>query len=88
MVPPLGARFYPFWTLTNKTGQGLGHGLFPAGACVWNFGNVIPKVTTRNFGKDAEYGQPDFARFGGTSISTVRCQPGGLGQCPALSHAV
>jgi hypothetical protein len=85
VVPPLGARFYPFWTLTSKKGQGVGHGLFPAGACVWNFGNVIPKVTTRNFGKDAEYGTADFARYGGTATSTVRANPEVSGKCPALT---
>ena len=46
VVPPLGARFYPFWTLTKVKGQSIGSGLFKTGACIWNFGNVIPKVTT------------------------------------------
>ncbi len=86
VVPPLGARFYPFWTLTSKTGLGLAHGLFPKGACLWNFGNVIPGVTTRNFGRDAEYGQPDVARFGGTSISAPAANPEVHGSCPALTQ--
>ncbi len=67
VVPPLGARFYPFWTLTNVKGQGIGHGLFPTGARIWNFGNVIPKVTTRTFAKDAEYGAA--SRQGPISVS-------------------
>ncbi len=62
-APPLGAQFYPFWTLTNKQSS--------SGACVWNFGNVNPGVTTNDFGKDAEYGTPDVARFGGTLTSAV-----------------
>jgi len=81
VVPPLGAKFYPFWTLTNKTGIGK---LFKTGACIWNFGNVIPKVTSQNLGKDAEYGKADFARFGGTATSTVRANPEVSGKCPAL----
>jgi hypothetical protein len=71
VVPPLGARFYPFWTLTNVNSQGIGHGLFPAGACIRNFGN--------------EYGNADFARFGGTATSTVRANPEMSGTCPALT---
>jgi hypothetical protein len=71
VVPPLDARFYPFWTLTNVNGQGIGHGLFPAGACIRNFGN--------------EYGNADFARFGGTATSTVRANPEMSGTCPALT---
>ncbi|HEX9034308.1 MAG TPA: hypothetical protein VF834_20885 [Streptosporangiaceae bacterium] len=74
-APPVSAPFYPFWTLTSKKGQNVGHGLFPTGACVWNFGNTISGVTTRNLGRDAQYGAPDLARFGGTTISPVRNNP-------------
>jgi hypothetical protein len=73
-APPLAAKFYPFWTLTNKAGQGIGH-LFPAHACIWNFGNVIRGVTTHAFGGDAQYGTPDVARFGGTLTSPVLANP-------------
>jgi hypothetical protein len=86
VVPPLGAKFYPFWTLTNVKGQSIGSGLFPAGACIWNFGNQIPNVTTQNFGKDREYGKADFARFGGTVASAVRANPEISGKCPALTE--
>ena len=86
VTPPVGAKFYPFWTLTNKNGQNVGHGLFPAGACVWNFGDVIKGVTTRNFGRAAQYGTPDVARFGGTVTSAVRANPEISGGCPALSQ--
>ncbi len=85
-VPPLGARFYPFWSLTSKKGQGVGHGLFPTGACTWNFGNFIPQVTTNAFGRDAQYGSANFARYGGTTISGVRSNPEVSGKCPALSE--
>jgi hypothetical protein len=71
VVKPLGSDFYPFWTMNNS--QGLGTRLL-RGACVWNFGNVLPQ-TDRTFGKDAEYGTPDLARFGGTVISPVQANP-------------
>ena len=44
------------------------------GACAWNFGNVLPD-TTNAFGKTAEYGTPDLARFGGTLTSPVQANP-------------
>jgi hypothetical protein len=47
---------------------------------VWNFGNVIPR-TFQTFGKDAEYGVPDVARFAGTSTSPVMTNPEGTGVC-------
>src|SRR2546430_8991326 len=69
--PPLGARFYPFWTLNRSQTV---PGLAKRGACVWNFGNVSGS-TFRNFGKTAEYGKPNLARFGGTLTSPVRANP-------------
>jgi len=74
------------WTLTSKAGQGVGKGLFPTGACTWNFGNVIPGVTTQNFGRDAQYGQADFARYGGTAASAIRNNPEVTGQCKPLTE--
>jgi hypothetical protein len=69
-VPPQGSKFYPFWSLSP---------LFPAlgshlTACVWNFGNVLPH-TSNTFGKDAQYGTPNVARFAGTSTSPVQANP-------------
>jgi hypothetical protein len=82
-VKPLGSKFYPFWSLNDSQRiPGLGA---PRGACVWNFGNVLPGVTTRTFGKDAEYGKPDVARFGGTNISAVRANPAFRGNCAKFS---
>jgi hypothetical protein len=83
-VPPLAAKFYPYWTLTSKAGQNVGEDLFPAGACIWNFGNTIKNVTTNNLGKQAQYGRPDVAIFGGTVISAVQPNPQIAGTCPAL----
>jgi hypothetical protein len=72
--PPVGApgKFYPFWSLTNKE---VLKGVTGAGACLWNFGNDIKGVTTNDFGKDKQYGKPDIARFGGTTISKVLPNP-------------
>jgi hypothetical protein len=70
-APPLGARFYPFWTLNRSQTV---PGLAKIGACVWNFGNVSGS-TFRDFGKTAEYGKPHVAQFGGTLISPVRANP-------------
>jgi hypothetical protein len=71
-APPLGAKFYPFWSMNNT--QPL-TGLTPSGACVWNFGNLISGTTITAFSKDAQYGTPDVARFGGTLAGTVRSNP-------------
>jgi hypothetical protein len=67
-APPAGAAFYPFWTLGHLNGQS-------SNGCAWNFGNVIPKQTVRDFGGTAEYGTPNVARFGGTIISAVLPNP-------------
>jgi hypothetical protein len=71
-APPISAKFYPFWTMTNK--QGI-NGLTQSKNCVWNFGNTIAGVTTNNLGKDKQYGTPNIARYGGTIISSVMANP-------------
>jgi len=69
-APPIGAKFYPFWSLSPQ--------LAALGSlrtnCVWNFGNVLP-TTFKTFGKDAQYGTPNVARFGGTLTSAVQPNP-------------
>jgi hypothetical protein len=65
-APPLGAAFYPFWSLTNHSASR---------SCVWNFGNDIANVTTNDFGKDAQYGVPDVARYGGDPHQPGNGQP-------------
>lgn len=77
-VPPVGAAFYPFWTLGALANNGP-----LSNVCVWNFGNVIPGVTRQDFGRTAEYGTPNLARFGGTSISAVLPNPQFNGSCRA-----
>jgi hypothetical protein len=70
-VPPSGPNgptFYPFWTLAPLHGHS-------SNGCAWNFGNVIPGTTVRSFGGAGEYGTPNVARFGGTTISQVLANP-------------
>jgi len=83
VVKPLGSNFYPFWSLNNT--QHLQGVRTPSRACVWNFGNVLPGVTKQTFGKDAQYGSSDVARFGGTNTSPVLANPEVSGGCPGLS---
>ena len=75
-APPIGSKFYPFWSLTPQP-SALGSRIT---SCTWNFGNVLPN-TFQTFGKDAQYGTPDVARFGGTLASTVQANPEGSGVC-------
>jgi hypothetical protein len=69
-APPIGAKFYPFWSLSPQSSALGTH----ASRCVWNFGNDQPN-TFRDFGKDAQYGVPNLARYGGTLISPVLPNP-------------
>jgi hypothetical protein len=69
-APPLGSHFYPFWSLT-KTSDGLGT---QSTGCEWTFGNTIPNLVN-NFGRDAQYGRPDLARYGGTLASNPMPNP-------------
>ena len=48
--------------------------------CVWNFGNDQPK-TLQDFGRDAQYGTPNVARYGGTLTSAVMPNPQFNGRC-------
>jgi len=66
-VPPISAKFYPFWTL----GRGS---LTGSVGCVWNFGNDQPR-TLLDLGKDAQYGTPNVARYAGTIISAPMANP-------------
>jgi len=75
-VPPQGSKFYPFWSLSPQPSALGSHQT----SCVWNFGNVIPK-TFQTFGKDAQYGTPNVARFAGTSTSAVQANPQFSGVC-------
>ncbi len=52
---------------------------------MWNCGNFIPGVTQRTFGRDAQYGSPDVARFGGTNTSPVMANPATTGNCSKVT---
>ncbi len=75
-VPPISAAFYPYWSLSALSNAFGSH----TTACVWNFGKDLPN-TINDFGKDAQYGTPDVARYGGTIISAVQPNPEFSGGC-------
>ena len=75
-APPISAKFYPFWSLSRLFGGMGGH----SAGCVWNFGNDQPN-TLLDFGKDAQYGAPNLARYGGTLISAPTPNPQFTGRC-------
>ncbi len=78
-TPPIGSKFYPFWSMTNK--QAIS-GLAKRGKCIWNFGNYnVRHVTTATFGGSKQYGKPNLARFGGTLISKVFSNPANTKAC-------
>jgi hypothetical protein len=72
---PAGAQFYPFWTTGRQDRPqgfpGTGHNH----VCLWNFGNDITDATRDDFGKTAQYGTPNLARFPGTLTSQVMPNP-------------
>ena len=82
-APPISAKFYPFWSLTRLVTR-HGHSAATLGGrtagCVWDFGNDQPR-TVADFGKDAQYGTPNTARYGGTIISAPLPNPEFAGRC-------
>ena len=78
-VPPQGSKFYPFWSLSQHPAPFASDRT----GCAWNFGNVLPN-TFKTFGKDAQYGTPNVARFAGTSTSPVQANPEFAGACRFL----
>lgn len=68
---PLGAAFYPFYTLSHPSTGLRGQGR----ACIWNFGTSIRGFTRKTFGGDRQYGHPDLSWFGGTLISRAAANP-------------
>jgi hypothetical protein len=79
-VPPQGAQFYPFFSIGQQTLAG-------SNGCFWNFGDRIKGVTTDILGGTQEYGRPDVARFGGTSITPVIPNPQLSSSCKGPAFA-
>ncbi len=76
VVKPIGSQFYPYWSLSPLFNALGSH----TTACVWNFGKNLPN-TINDFGKDAEYGVSNVARYGGTIISAPQRNPEFSGGC-------
>ena len=85
VAPPLGANFYPYWTLGNSKRAQVFPG--PKGQCVWNIGKTIPGLTSQDFGRTAEYGTSNVARYGGTVISSPMPNPEFSGRCGGKNRA-
>ena len=66
-APPIGAKFYPYWSLNRS--------------CLWNFGGTIPGSTAQTFGGSKQYGKSAYKYYGGTLISTVLSNPQTHGSC-------
>jgi hypothetical protein len=66
VVPPAGAKFYPFFSQVEKEGN-----------CLLAFGNDIPVRTKNDFGKDAQYGSPTPFDLGNISSAPMPnpCKP-------------
>jgi hypothetical protein len=79
-APPHKASFYPFWSIGR---QGSSFGTATAKACLWNFGDRTPGITSEDFNGDAQYGVPDVVRYGGTLTSTVMPNPQLTSKCRA-----
>jgi hypothetical protein len=83
VLPPTGANFYPFFSMSPFSLLGGN----PVGSlCAWDFGNVSPR-TIEDFGKAAQYGNPDLSWFGGTSVSAPMPNPEFSGKCGAFERA-
>ena len=76
-APPIGAKFYPFWSLSPLFG---GHGR-PLGRVRVELRQRPAQRPCADFGKDAQYGTPDVARYGGTLTSAVLPNPQFNGRC-------
>lgn len=84
VVPPTDASFYPYWSLSPFSFAPFSSPDLTSGGqvtlCAWDFGNVSPR-TVEDFGKDAQYGSPDVAWYGGTSVSAPIPNPEFSGRC-------
>ncbi len=70
-VPPLGASFYPFYSVA-RGGDEEGFGF---GGCAFLFGNNNTTGYVNDLGKDAQYGTPYLPWFFGTSSGGPQANP-------------
>lgn len=68
-VPPPGAAFYPFYSVSGGDRDGYGRN----NSCAFEFGNLTHGVN--DFGKDAQYGTPNLPWFFGTASSGPMANP-------------
>ncbi len=72
-VPPAGANFYPFFSVSGQHGDNASTQVNTAGerngdnSCAFEFGNMTHDVN--NFGQDAQYGTSNLPWFFGTASS-------------------
>ena len=69
VVPPVGAKFYPFYSLVGAEGSGAS-----SGNCALLFGNVTGNGAT-DFGRDKQYGAADLPWFFGQNSGGPRVNP-------------
>jgi hypothetical protein len=81
VIPPISARFYPYWSLSSQS-PALGSKLT---SCAWNFGGNQPD-TVENFGADEQYGPSDVSRYAGTNLGPVMTNPEFAGHCTGASY--
>lgn len=72
-VPPPGAKFYPFYSVSGGDRSAQINGGRDAGSCAFEFGNLTRGVN--DFGKDAQYGTSNLPWFFGTASSGPMANP-------------
>ena len=76
-APPISANFYPFWSLSPLFGGIGAHN----GRVRVELRQRLSPTPCLSFGRTAQYGTPDLARYGGTLISAPAPNPQFTGRC-------
>jgi hypothetical protein len=74
VVPPVGARFYPFYALKGGGNGGNGGGGGDEGSCTLLFGN-FSGTGVDNFGRDKQYGTSNLSWFFGQNSNGPQANP-------------
>lgn len=74
-VPPAGAQFYPFYSVSGGGGDARAHPFGNGGGdgCAFEFGNLTHGV--QNFGQDGQYGTSNLPWFFGTASGGPQANP-------------